>query len=402
MAPGNAWHGKLADTSWAPPTIVVSCNKLNRPGYTTELGHEYLDSPEVLEAKVAMLATFIKSSKNCIVYSGAGISTSAGIADYASVSTESMVEQPSGSPMAASPTFSHYALVALHRSGKLKSWIQQNHDGLPQKAGLPQHCINEIHGALYDPSNPVVPMSGTLRSDLFRSFLDSCEQADLCLAMGTSLSGMNCDRCVQDTAERLENQQWNPHAQSDCLQFGSVIVGLQQTSYGKIASLCIYAKLDDFSRALVRELQLGPYMPEVGKLYSLPSSLAVGQCVGDMVFLVPYSSDGTRLPAACPPLDGMLRWDLSEGARVKLTFGQFVGDEGDIVGLNREGHIKIRFFHQIGKNFKAPMVFCAKLYSVVVHLFMTVLICLIENVSTRVSCIINVPMLPSSPKSNLV
>jgi NAD-dependent SIR2 family protein deacetylase len=364
------WHGRLGDASWAPPTLVTQCNKSNRPGYTDSLAHEYLDTPTVLKAKVALLATFIRDSQHCIVYSGAGISTSAGIVDYASVATDSKVAPkvaPSStcssspkfiSPMAAEPTLSHHALVALHRSGKLKSWIQQNHDGLPQKAGLPQHKINEIHGALYDPSNPVIPMSGSLREDLFADFLDNSAKADLCLALGTSLSGMNCDQCVHRTATRLEQQQWEPRRDGKPPQFGSVIIGLQRTQYGNMASLCIYAKLDDFSNALVQELQLQVYMPAPGasQLYSLPATLPKAQCVGENVYLVPYSADGRRLPVSNPPLSDMLRWDLSEDARVKLAFGQFASDEGDIVGPSRDGHIKIRFFHPIGKgNFKAPM-----------------------------------------------
>jgi len=48
-------------------------------------------------------------------------------------------------------------MVALHRAGHLKHWVQQNHDSLPQKAGYPQHALNEIHGSLHDPSNPVRP-----------------------------------------------------------------------------------------------------------------------------------------------------------------------------------------------------------------------------------------------------
>lgn len=61
---------------------------------------------------------------------------------------------------------SHYALCALDSAGLLHSWVQQNHDGLPQKAGFPQEKINEVHGAWFDPSNPVVFMDGTLRGDL--------------------------------------------------------------------------------------------------------------------------------------------------------------------------------------------------------------------------------------------
>merc|ERR1711935_1021810 len=45
------------------------------------------------------------------------------------------------------------------------SWIQQNHDGLPQKAGFPQDKINEVHGSWYNPANPVVKYTGSLKDD---------------------------------------------------------------------------------------------------------------------------------------------------------------------------------------------------------------------------------------------
>lgn len=47
------------------------------------------------------------------------------------------------------PTYSHFALTALERGGLLHYYVQQNHDGLPQKACFPQEKINEIHGAWY-------------------------------------------------------------------------------------------------------------------------------------------------------------------------------------------------------------------------------------------------------------
>ena len=43
---------------------------------------------------------------------------------------------------------------------------------VPQKAGFPQEKINEIHGAWYDPSNPVVQFGGNLRTDLFNWMTD--------------------------------------------------------------------------------------------------------------------------------------------------------------------------------------------------------------------------------------
>jgi hypothetical protein len=59
----------------------------------------------------------------------------------------------------------------------------------PPQAGLPQEAINEIHGSWFDPSNPVVKMSGELRSDLFEDLLRTEAESDMVLALGTSLSG---------------------------------------------------------------------------------------------------------------------------------------------------------------------------------------------------------------------
>eukprot|EP00913_Durusdinium_trenchii_P032626 g30540.t1 len=135
----------------------------------------------------------------------------------------------------AKPTIAHRALVGLYRQGHLKHWVQQNHDGLPQKAGFPQEALNEIHGAWFDPSNPVVPMSGTLREDLMSWLLDKSgsfihwgppsqeweTRCDLCLALGTSMVGMNSDRMAIAAAQRAKAGQG----------LGTVIVALQQTQY---------------------------------------------------------------------------------------------------------------------------------------------------------------------------
>lgn len=45
---------------------------------------EYFDSPEELDRKCELLAMMIKSSEHFIAFTGAGISTSAGIPDFRS------------------------------------------------------------------------------------------------------------------------------------------------------------------------------------------------------------------------------------------------------------------------------------------------------------------------------
>ena len=204
QAPAAEAHGflplseeyeKVAE-GWSLPEVTAHASQQARPGYDSCAAHEYTDREDVLAAKIKVLANLIRKSKKFVVYSGAGISTAAGIGDYASRAENSQgfrgsVERPKvWSEFDAQPTLAHRVITQLFHEGYLKYWVQQNHDGLPQKAGFPQEFINEIHGAWYDPSNPVVQMSGSLRDDFFSDMMEWEKSADLCLAVGTSLAGL--------------------------------------------------------------------------------------------------------------------------------------------------------------------------------------------------------------------
>ena len=111
------------------------------------------------------------SPQRTVIYSGAGISTSAGIGQAARSGQRKMT---GGATTEAAPTAAHLALVSLYNRwqiyiksmmyrylhtftsisiiyfytrGLVQTWVQQNHDGLPQKAGWPQEDIIEIHGS---------------------------------------------------------------------------------------------------------------------------------------------------------------------------------------------------------------------------------------------------------------
>lgn len=109
-ARGHA-HGHLGCADWAAPYMTKFCESEARPGYASTLAHEYQDEPEVLEEKVALLARLLVQSKACLLYTGAGLSTSAGIGDYATrTATGDRVQSALKSPIIAEPTFAHYAL----------------------------------------------------------------------------------------------------------------------------------------------------------------------------------------------------------------------------------------------------------------------------------------------------
>jgi hypothetical protein len=54
----------------------------NKPQMSDEEIREYFDEPKVLQEKVKELAALIRSSRYLVVYTGAGVSTSAKVPDY--------------------------------------------------------------------------------------------------------------------------------------------------------------------------------------------------------------------------------------------------------------------------------------------------------------------------------
>jgi len=159
---------------------------------------EFSDTPAALRTKIKLLASLIRASTKTVVYTGAGISAS--VVGQAALSGTNKTGWKATTT--AQPTPTHHGLSRLCSEGLIHSWIQQNHDGLPQKAGVPQHIMNEIHGSWYDPSNPVVKYTGSLSERLEPGMRDDARTADLVLVLGTSLSGLNADQCASLPASR--------------------------------------------------------------------------------------------------------------------------------------------------------------------------------------------------------
>lgn len=343
-----ATNGRAADPNWPSPVLAEYCPEIARPGYAAVEAHEYEEAHGVMSAKIGLLVEMLRSSAYTTLYTGAGISTASGISDYAT-KTKKQPEKKRPSGFAAEPTLCHRVLVALHRAGLCHEWVQQNHDGLPQKAGLPQEALNEIHGSWFDPSNPVVPMTGTLRSDLCERLERAEERSTLCIALGTSLCGMNADRLVETAATRAAS------GEGGCL--GSVIVGLQRTQHDDECSLRFFCRADDFAAALAAALQL-PKLRVLGGGGGGGEG-ATRKTGGDVFAVHRYCPrTGMRLPP--PTLDegrargstkaaAGCRLDLSEGALVRVTAGPGKGFVGKMLPkrgvhfrialpMQREGH----------------------------------------------------------------
>lgn len=123
---------------------VQQSNKLN----------EIRDNIDVLDRKCLELSKLIESAKHCIVYTGAGISTSADIPDYrgsggvwTAISKGNQIQKCN--LVTAVPTVGHMVLSALIKSGIIKYVISQNCDGLHIRSGISESNISEIHGNMY-------------------------------------------------------------------------------------------------------------------------------------------------------------------------------------------------------------------------------------------------------------
>lgn len=400
-------HGWLGSPSWAPPRCAVQfdCAARDYCFDKTIKAHEYLDEEDVLRAKVALLADLIRRSRQMLTFTGAGISTAAGIDDYASKAKAASVTA-AGKPVVkdwkdARPTFAHHALAALHAAGHLKHWIQQNHDSLPQKAGYPQHALNEIHGSLHDPANPIVPYEGSLRDDLHDWMLEWEWRHDLCLALGTSLSGFNVDRvaaaAIRASAPPSSATSAAAAAAPPSLSVGGegarrrhlglVLVNLQATPYDEGCALRLWARIDTVMELLCAELGIDVPLPPAVPLAAdtapprapatplLASAAAIaaatgasdaddggsgggdgdggdddaGSGLGPDVVLVPFdATTGEPLAHGGAP---RTVWDLRVGRRVRLTGGPYEGDEGTVVEKSAAGHYRIRFEDSIHPTF---------------------------------------------------
>jgi len=119
-------------------------------------------------------------------------------------------------------------------------------------------------------------------------------QTDLCLCLGTSLSGMNADRMANTPAQKSLRRV--PAA------LGTVVVNLQKTPLDASSTVRVWSKLDDFFRALTTELNI-----EVK-----PKKQVIKKLKGD-IFTVPYDAEGKLNPMCRMTLD------LSPNAQIKIA-----------------------------------------------------------------------------------
>lgn len=241
----TSMHGRSGQNEWKLPRLIAACNKQARPDVDGTIdASEYLDDENVLDAKLGIVAKLIRQSHNFVVYTGAGISTASGIGDYASKANHSMaMRETSVNRLKAQPTLTHHVLAAMEKKHFLKHWVQQNHDGLAQRAGYPQEKLNEIHGSWFDKKNPVVLMGDRLKTNLHEWMIEWNQRSDLVLAMGTSMCGMTADTVATSVTQREGT-------------LGLIIINLQKTPHDHLSTIRIFAPCDKAMAILAKKLHI--------------------------------------------------------------------------------------------------------------------------------------------------
>jgi NAD-dependent deacetylase len=125
-----------------------------------------------MRSDVARATEILRYRRRILVFTGAGISTASGIADFRGpnglwtymdpdeFTLERYLENAgtrrttwewrfNSGMLDAAPTLAHHAVVRLWDSGRMIGCVTQNIDGLHQRAGLPAEAMSEVHGTAH-------------------------------------------------------------------------------------------------------------------------------------------------------------------------------------------------------------------------------------------------------------
>ncbi|KAI1799712.1 DHS-like NAD/FAD-binding domain-containing protein [Daldinia bambusicola] len=327
---------------------------------------------DAVDRKAAALAALIKNSKHFIVFTGAGVSTSAGIPDFRGPEGVWTLmaqgkERTSGvNTLQAIPTATHMALVELQDRGILKYLVSQNCDALHRKSGILPDKISELHGnnnreyckdcgkeyirdfravapykktvfdhrtgrkcascggALHD---SIINFGEALSEQPLELARGHAKKADLCLVLGSSLTVSPANEIPEKVGRRGRAAKL-------------VICNLQDTPVDELADQRVYTKADDLMTRVMACLDI-PIPPFILRRRLVVQMETTGGnrhrvkiCGVDVdgtpaTFLRSVKSEQySRRGARAEPFLISFRSDLDLGAEIKLEL-EFMGNYGE-------------------------------------------------------------------------
>ncbi|HEY6251882.1 MAG TPA: Sir2 family NAD-dependent protein deacetylase [Candidatus Angelobacter sp.] len=261
---------------------------------------------KAMDEHIESVRGWIEHSRRIVALTGAGISTESGIPDFrgpkglwtqnpkaeklsdiryymadGEVRKLAWQHRISHPAWQAKPNAGHLALAILEQSGRLHALITQNIDGLHQRAGNSAGKVIEVHGTIYDvvcmacefrgPMEPVLERvrageedppctscGGILKSatisfgqalvpEVIESAMRAAEEADLLLAIGTSLT-------VYPVADAV------PRAKAAGARV--VILNAEPTPLDRLADAVLRRPIGEVLPQLVRELTISRALQE--------------------------------------------------------------------------------------------------------------------------------------------
>jgi NAD-dependent SIR2 family protein deacetylase len=255
---------------------------------------ELFDTPQDFRASCRTLANLIKRARHVVLYTGAGISTSAKLPDYRGpdgmwTNKDQGTEQEKDKYVAtisdAAPTLAHVAIAELVRRGHVKFVVSTNVDGLHMRSGLKRGTnLAELHGNSYlevceacgesylrpqdvlqrqTPEHRavnrhwcggrcekagcngllldnIVAFGENLPEDQLQRAIEESERGDLAICLGTTMM-------VQPACLLPEHVYSKPG--------GSLVIGnLQKTPYDQAANVLVRGHIDDMFALIMAEL----------------------------------------------------------------------------------------------------------------------------------------------------
>lgn len=198
------------------------------------------------------IAELLKQSNHCLAFTGAGISTAAGIGDFRGINgkwtTQEKVKQYGQRGVSNTrghnmldlrPTYTHEALLKLTDLGYIKYLISQNTDGLHRLSGIPESKISELHG---------------------NAFMEKCEKCgnryEWCrqVRRRAEVPANTCERCGINhrTGGICQDKQCGGYLMNTIINFGDYLED------DVLGSAKHHAKRADLVLALGTTLQVSP------------------------------------------------------------------------------------------------------------------------------------------------
>lgn len=246
------------------------------------------EAEAAVRSKAARLAGMVRASRHVVLFTGAGVSTAAGIADFRGpdgVWTRELqgLPPPEGKSFAeARPTAAHRVVAAMLKAGLAAYVVSQNVDALHLRSGVPRELLSELHGnvcmercercgreylrdaelgsvgckrtgrACEDEAcggalrDTALDWDGVLPDPDYSRAIEHCRRADLVVCLGTSLrirpAGNMPMRCVRRNGKAAPGRL--------------CIVNLQRTHLDRHCELRFHARCDLVMRLLAAELGL--------------------------------------------------------------------------------------------------------------------------------------------------